>query len=301
MREAIGSVVLNLDYYSGNDQYSDGQIEDDILNIVQKHQDIYKVLSDDTRWPVLYHLSPQRENLLEWFPFEPQSNVLEIGAGCGALTGLLCNKVNKVTAVELSKKRSLINAYRNKDKSNLEIIVGNLNDINFNERFDYITLVGVLEYAGKFTDSNRPYLDFLNEITSKLVDDGTLIIAIENKFGLKYWAGANEDHTNNIFEGIENYIQDKGILTFSKDELKQLLSDVGFQQIKFYYPMPDYKMPTQIYSDHYLPDLGAFPQYSPNYDSDRLRLFNERLVYDNLILNKKFDFFANSFLVICKK
>ena len=44
-------------------------------------------------------------------------------------------------ANDLSKRRSTINAYKNQDASNLEIMVGNFNVVaeNMEERFDYVT------------------------------------------------------------------------------------------------------------------------------------------------------------------
>ena len=49
-------------------------------------------------------------------------------------------------ANDLSKRRSTINAYKNQDASNLEIMVGNFNVVaeKMEERFDYVTLIGVL-------------------------------------------------------------------------------------------------------------------------------------------------------------
>ena len=85
-----------------------------------------------------------------------------------------------------------------------------------------------------------------------------MIIAIENKFGLKYWAGAREDHTGRNFDSIEDYPNDKGIQTFGKHELTELLKSVGFSNTEYYYPMPDYKLPKIVYSDDYLPDAMAF-------------------------------------------
>lgn len=35
MQEFVGNVKLNLDYYSGEDLYSDGDIENEILDIVK--------------------------------------------------------------------------------------------------------------------------------------------------------------------------------------------------------------------------------------------------------------------------
>lgn len=296
------SQKLNLNFYKGDDSYSysDGDIENEILNMTARTNDFTQILKKDNRWAVLYHLTPLRRNLLEWYDFDKNTTLLEIGAGCGALTNLFCEKVKHVTAVELSKRRAQIIVNRTKDKDNLEIIVGNLNDIKFDKKFDYITLIGVLEYAGRFTDTDNPYKDFLLQIKNHLNPDGILIVAIENKFGLKYWAGAREDHSGKFFDSIENYPKNIGIETFGKYELEKLLFDSGFIDTEFYYPMPDYKIPKQIFSDEHSPNISQIICNSPNYDMDRLLLFDERRVFNNIIKNKQFSFFANSFLVFCK-
>lgn len=289
--------TISLDFYKGSDLYSDGDIENDIANIVKSNNDFTELLAQETRWPVIYHLSPIRRNLLEWYEFPPESTILEIGAGCGALTALFCEKAHRVTAVELSKRRAEIVHERLKDRDNLSIYVGSIEDINFEHQFDYVTLIGVLEYAGKYMTSPMPYHAFLKLAKNFLKPNGSLIIAIENRFGLKYWAGAREDHTGVFFDGIEGYLHDPSIMTFGKVELEQLLTDSGFAGIDFFYPMPDYKMPTELFSDSHLPSIGHLKSLAPNYDMDRLALFKEPQALNNIINNAMFPFFANSFLV----
>ena len=185
MKEKIGNVVLNYQFYKGNDEYSDGDIEDVLLDLVENQDDIIEILKNDDRWPILYHLSPVRQNILEWYPFKKDANILEVGSGCGAITGVLCRKAKTVTCNDLSKRRSLINANRNKEFDNLEIMVGNFNDIVFEQKFDYITLIGVLEYANYYTEGENPFEVFLQKIKKLLNPGGKILIAIENKFGLK--------------------------------------------------------------------------------------------------------------------
>jgi len=289
---------LNLKFYKGQDCYSDGDVENIILDIIKKEKNFQEIVYNISNWAILYHFLPNRENILDWYDFDNKASLLEIGAGCGALTGLFARKVKNVTAIELSKRRSEIIYHRYKDFFNIEIIVGNLNDIVLDTKFDYVTLIGVLEYAARFTPGKEPFKIFLDNIKQYLKDDGTLLIAIENKFGLKYWAGAREDHTGKFFESIEGYSPYTQIRTFGKIELEELLRSVGFKFLNFYYPMPDYKLPKVIYSDSYLPKINDFFDiYSPNLDRDRCVLFDERKVFKNIIENKQFPFFANSFLV----
>ena len=290
---------LNLEYYTGTDFYSDGDIEDELLKIVKFHTNYEEILANDSRWPILYHLSPIRQNIINWYPFKEHASCLEIGGGCGAITGALCDSLKEVKVVELSKRRASINFERHKHYENLEIIVANLNDIKFDQKFDYITLNGVLEYAGSFTKTDEPYKDFLKQIKKYLKPNGKLIIAIENRYGLKYFAGAKEDHTAKVFDGITGYKDNKTIRTFGKKELEDLLLESGYHEQEFYYPHPDYKMPLEIYSQNWLPDPSLYISKTPNFDQERYDLFCEQEAYRGIIENNQFEFFANSFLVIC--
>jgi len=298
MKEKIGNAVLNYEFYKGDDQYSDGDIEDEILKLLQENGDVLNILEHDHRWPVLYHLSPVRQNILEWYDMKADAQVLEIGAGCGAITGVLCRKAKKVICNDLSKRRSIINATRNKEYSNLEIFVGNFNDIILSQKFDYITLIGVLEYARYYTDTTNPFVDFLKKIKGYLKEDGKLLIAIENKYGLKYWAGAREDHTGVAYDGLEGYINTQSKAeTFSKKRLDAIIREAGYGNVEFYYPLPDYKFPTQIFSDYNLPKADELSIGRESYDNSRLLSFDENLVYRGLLEENMFDFFANSFFV----
>lgn len=302
MREQIGKVTLDYTFYKGTDQYSDGDIEDELLQMISEEPDVEKILAADNRWPVLYHFSPVRWNILEWYPFEKDASVLEIGAGCGAISGVLCKSCRSVTSVDLSKRRSLINATRNQKWDNLTIMVGNFNDVVLPEKYDYITLIGVLEYAGYYTDAKEPFTAFLRKISDYLKPEGKLLIAIENKFGLKYWAGAREDHTGGFFDGLEGYIGNTGkVRTFSKDGLAKIIGDAGYSHSEFYYPFPDYKFPTQIFSDECLPKEDDLNLSLDVYDNTRMQLMNENRVYAELLKEGKFDFFANSFFVEVSK
>lgn len=298
---------LILDYVQEEDIYSDGDVEDEMLDLFKSEnpqQKIQEILENNPNWAMRYHLTPVRENLLSWYDFNQNGNLLEIGAGCGAVTGVFCDKLKSVVAIELSKRRAEIISERHKDKNNLTVYAGNLNDIKLAEKFDYITLIGVLEYAGRFTHTDNPFVDFLKNVKESLKDNGTLIVAIENKFGLKYWAGVREDHTGRFFDSIENYPKQKDIQTFGKEEIKSIFKEAGFEKIDFYYPMPDYKLPTEIFSDEYHPTMkhnlgvGMFPVQ--DFSNQREILFNEKLAMDNIVKNKQFDFFANSFLIFVK-
>ncbi len=297
--EKIGDVTLNYRFYRGTDRYSDGDIEDTLLRIVQQGDSCEDVLMREDDWALLYHLSPIRENLLEWYDFGEGKSLLEIGSGCGGITGLFCRKCGRVVAIDLSRRRSMINAHRNRAADNLEILVGNFEDIGIEEKFDYVTLIGVLEYSIHYIGGDDPFLNMLKRAGSYLKPGGKLIVAIENKYGIKYWAGAREDHTGGVGDGLMGYPGVGRVRTFSKEGLEKLLDEAGFSSRQFYYPLPDYKLPLEIYSEKRLPKAYPYTENSPNYDRDRYSFYDEGKVMDELIREGKFEMFANSFLVIC--
>ena len=305
MIETIGKVRLDKTYYHEQDQYSDGdETENRLLELVSNYdaQDFPRITTEEKSWPILYHLSPIRENILNWIPFKPGEKVLELGSGCGAVTGAFLGKGMQVTAVDLSLRRNRINATRHKDCGELQIFVGASEEIlpHLSDRYDHVTLIGVLEYAAVFSRVEKPYHFILNMARDMLTDDGSLWVAIENKLGMKYFAGCKEDHTGRYFESIEGYPHADGPYTFSRKELKNLAAECGYS-CEFYYPYPDYKFPVKIFSDTYLPHPGELSRNWQNFDADRVLLFDECKAFDTVLQAGLFPEFSNSFLVEMKK
>lgn len=300
--EVIGGVRIDDSKYAGRDLYSDGSVEDRLLELVESKPDIrFSELPMELRdWPALYHLSPLRENIISWIPITRMDKVLEVGSGCGAITGALSNKAGEVTCVELSRKRSLINACRHQDRENIIIHLGNYEDIEpeLPYDYDYIFLIGVLEYAGSYLNTANPYLSMIASLKKHLSPLGRLVIAIENRLGLKYFAGNREDHEGGYFTGIENYQVKTPAVTFSRRRLEELCRGAGFQHSAFYYPYPDYKFMQTLYSDERLPRQGELTDNFRNFDNDRVYLFNEKNAFDGIIRDGLFPIFSNSFLVV---
>ncbi|SFA77525.1 Methyltransferase domain-containing protein [Acetitomaculum ruminis DSM 5522] len=305
MKKEIGKVVLDYECYPGKDLYSDGDIEDTLLDIVKNNseKEFNKIIFEKGDWAIMYHLSPLRANILNWYPIEKSESVLEIGSGCGAITSTLADKAGSVTCIDLSEKRSLINAYRNKDRDNITIKLGNFEKVEktLTQKYDIITLIGVFEYGEAYISTQDPYLQFLKIIKKHLKKNGKIIIAIENKFGLKYWSGCQEDHFGGYFVGIENYIGKNGVKTFSKEGITGIIEEAGFMSHEFYYPYPDYKFADTIYSDYRLPMPGELRNNMRNFDRQRMVFFDETKVFNNIIEENLFPLYSNSFLIIIKE
>ncbi|MCM1103294.1 MAG: class I SAM-dependent methyltransferase [Clostridium sp.] len=302
MAEQIGKVKLDETYYGGEDLYCDGAVEDTLLAIARDHaaEEFPRIIEEQKSWPVLYHLSRFRENIVSFLPITKSSRVLEIGAGCGAITGALAARAGSVTCVDLSKKRSMINAYRHRESGNITIKIGNFKDMepSLESDYDFVLLIGVFEYGQGYMDTETPYEDFLKIIRRHCAPDGRIVIAIENKYGLKYFAGCKEDHVGDYFTGLEDYPGGGSVRTFGRDGLIRVMERCGVRDYHFYYPYPDYKFMTALYSDAYLPRVGELTNNMRNFDRERMVLFDEKNVYDGLIREGRFAEFANSFLIV---
>lgn len=269
-----------------------------LLYAVESVENVENCLLKEHSWEILYHLSPIRENILEWYPFDPNAELLEIGAECGALTGLFCRKVRRVVAVETSERDAIVNRERNKKYDNLTVINDNFCRMTIEEKFDYVTIIGTFGCAGRYDDSNDPYMEMLKKARKCLKPGGKLFLAVENRYGLKYFAGAKEDYTGRCFDGLENYVAAGDVRTFSHKTLDKMLLEAGFSKNEFYYPTPDDKLPSEIYSDKSLPSFGSLRYPCVAYDRDRYELLDERLVFDSICQDEMFEDFANSFLTI---
>lgn len=284
---------------NGRIVYSDGEETEKLfLELVQNfsEEEIRDKIKDDGRYLINNTFSPVRRNLLEWYPFRQGCSILEIGAGMGSLTRLLCEKAAHVTAVEMNEVRAEIIRTRCKDVDNLTVISEDVVTWETEEKFDYVVMVGVLEYAAIFSSSSTAHADFLRKAASLLKPDGVLLFAIENRFGLRYWLGSAEDHIGKPFVGIQGYQQPKTAKTFSKEELKKMLDAQGMES-RFYYVLPDYKFPTAIFTDEGLPSFHDIYNVAFAYGRNSCLTANERDLYRDLIDNQVFPFFANSFLV----
>lgn len=247
-------------------------IYDELLNIVKEEPDLEEFLITEKKWEYLYNLSNIRKNILEWYDFQTDAKLLELGAECGALTELFCERVKEVVAVEDVAKKREINKERNKKYDNLDIISTAELDDNGRSRckYEYITIIGNFS------------IEKLRLAKQKLKKNGVLIIAIENKYGLKYWSGETRPET------------------YSRLQLIGILRREGYHEDKIYYPIPDYILPMEIYSSKNLPKVGSITAVSPSFKEDKVLSLDELKTYDMVIKDGKFEEYANSFLVFAK-
>ncbi|SMX25184.1 class I SAM-dependent methyltransferase [Boseongicola aestuarii] len=296
--------------------YSDGDNNENYLLSVMRNAASCEVMSNDlTRamkdWPSTYHLHHQRCNLFRPIDSLTIGPILEIGAGCGALTRFLGEKGETVVALEGSPRRASIIGERCRDLPRVSVLNANFQDFHTDAKFKTITLIGVLEYARLyFQDGSAedPIDQLLRRVSSMMAPDGVLIVAIENQLGLKYFAGFPEDHLGTPMSGIEEHYDDNSVVTFGRKELGRRLADAGLSEQRFAYPFPDYKFPEAILSEQALTgphaekyaDLVAGcvvnDRQRPSRPSFRISKAIRPVVRNGLGPDM-----ANSFLVMCSK
>ena len=288
--------------------YSDGdEVEQRLLNLIGQASDL-SVLSDELRqhctdWPSSYHLSGARANLLRPLEAHLKGDILEIGAGCGAITRFLGECGGNVLAVEGSPRRAQIARSRSRDLTNVTVVSEAFDRFDIDHKFDVITLIGVLEYANLFTPGENPHLSMLKQVRNLLKRDGLLILAIENQLGLKYFAGAPEDHLNLPMYGIEGRYTKGQPQTFGRMALKDMIEKAGFQHSEFLAPFPDYKFPKAILSNLGLAtqDFDAFSLIAETVNEDpqlpMVTHFEQIATWKVLVRNGLALDLANSFLI----
>ncbi len=209
-----------------------------------------------------------------------------------------------VVGVEGSFIRSKIARERCRDLQNVTIYNSDFMRICFKPEYDLVVLVGVLEYSPKIVDIAEPErsaLLVLKHAKTALRPDGILVLAIEDRLGIKYWCGYTEDLTGKFFNGIEGSPSKPGIITFSKRELDLKLKLAGFSKLQHYYCFPDYRFATTLFSDvdegenYYLHNWISTPFSG---DLTRKYLFNEALAVKTLSHAGLLREFAKSFLIL---
>jgi len=208
-----------------------------------------------------------------------------------------------VLALEGSVRRANIARKRTHDLPNVEILAESFDQFGVNTQFDIVTLIGVLEYANMFVPSTQPALTMLERARSLLKPGGLLLLAIENQLGMKYWAGAPEDHLGVPMYGIEGRYRTDQPQTYGRKKLQDLIAAAGFMHAEFLSALPDYKLPISI--------VTASGFENPNFDPAALAsqsvrrdpqlpqqlAFAPELAWPAVVENGMGVDFANSFLV----
>jgi SAM-dependent methyltransferase len=286
--------------------YRDGA-EERILDLVRQTEDVSSdstdILELASGWVEEYHTHPARANVLRAFDIPADARVLEIGAGCGPITRYLGETAAVVDSVEPVLPRARVARERTRDLPNVQVFAGNFEDVPDEPAYDVVVIVGVLEYVASGAADEAPYLAFLGEARRRLRPGGSLLLAIENKLGVKYLTGTGEDHSGRIFDSIEDYPRGAPARTFSATALCSLVERAGFTP-SLLGAFPDYKNTRVVFEPDRLGEaaptlLEDLPIFPSRYAGTRsLPLADEGRVWAQLVRDGLARHFPNSFVVV---
>lgn len=278
---------LNLEY---NDE------KKDILNkkdteIIKKYIDKYEeqqyeeILEKEGDYDKILALSEIRNNIINWYPFKKDSTILQIGANLGEITGELCGHAKKVIAIEKSLYKAQAMSKRLKSYDNLEVVVGDFKKIPIQEKFDYIVFFDI-------EGENKNLEQFLKYAEGKLNKNGIILFSIDNILSIKN-INCIEDITKN----------DKKINGMTKSKIIDIIEKFPQFKYKFYYPLPNAKLPNIIFTDKHLPSQESILRDINLYGPNAIVAFDERDIYRKIIEEDKnlFSIFTNSYLVEISK
>ena len=211
-------------------------------------------------------LSQFEKNIISWYPIEKNKKVLEI-----------------------ENSEEIVNELKTKTSEIKSISLEQICDAPEND-FDYVVLIGTFEKLS----SKEEILNLLNFAKKSLNKDGKILLAMKNKFGMKYWTG----ESINKEKPYLSIVSDKeNILGLTK--IKNILNDLNLK-FKIYYALPDYKLTNVIFTDDFMPDNESIDARDLSFvDKENALNFSERDAYKQILKDDKnlFPFFANSFFI----
>jgi len=205
-------------------------------------------------------LNQRRSRFLELLPQSENAIAVDIGCGYGGISLQLAKSYQQVFSLDSGLERlKFLNEIRKQEH------VGNILAIHHadttslpfaNASLDLIVMVGVFEYLPlAFPEKSIKDVQrrVLGELYRVLKPGGHLYIGTKNRFGWPYWRG-DADHNRLRFGPVlpraiagrlTQYLYNKPyrIIIDSLPTYRRLLRKAGFEDPRFYWPIPGYQFP----------------------------------------------------------
>jgi len=283
--------------------------------------------------PTQAAFSGKRVAALELLQLNGTETVVDLGSMFGELAIPLAKQVSYVLGVDQKLELLKFSEVRADEDNldNIDFICEYLKEIQLPEdTFDLAVVNGALERIpeiesiaiddfsykdGKREAAGNPgeiQLDFLRNVHSGLKAKGRIFLAIENRYDYKIFFGLKNPHAGMYWirvlpKWIAKIISrlfkkiDYRSLTYSFNELEELLKESGFNNIQLHACWPDYSFP------EYINKYGEYNQYfrpTPTRDKEGVikikRVIANRLEW--LIFKKlNLQIFSPSIIAIAKK
>ena len=140
----------------------------------------------------------QSPNIINWYPFIKNQKILIYGSENDEIVKMLKLKIDKVECINTTE-----------------------DILNINEKFDFIIFIGIKE------KENIKLKDLIKKSERVLENNGKILLAVDNKFGLKFFAGNPEKILNKKFVSLIGYNNEKEKNeTYTKEYIQKALDEI---------------------------------------------------------------------------
>jgi len=162
-------------------------------------------------------------------------------------------------------------------------VISRFEDISENiekDTFDYIVIYGKEKYD---------YV--IATLTEYLSQDGKLIIAGNNSFGIKNWCRYNSQREIN------------SLITTNIKQIKNELYNNNLNNTNIFYAFPNYQEAELIVNEKFNIQKNHIEKYNPDITEKEIKIFDEISTLKNIIKNQPeaIELFTNSFLIEASK
>ena len=170
-----------------------------------------------------------------------------------------------------------------KDKKIIQI---GKDEINSEQKYDYVIIHGYENYEGK-----------LEDVVKLLSEDGKIIIIGNNDLGINNWSKYSEEAETGVLK-LEKYNQKNKTIYEIKKELKEHMLETNC-----FYIFPNYENAEIIVNEHFNIESSHIEKYKPVLEEKEIKIFDEAKVLKNILKNnpQMLEFLANSYFIEASK
>lgn len=222
------------------------------------------------------------QGLLKWYEFKPDSRILYIGQP-DAYILVLEEYAGELQYVDCDRLREM-------EQEN-----------SYAFYFDYAVCVETLE-------SDLDPIPLFALIRQLLKPEGTFLLGMNNRLGIRYFCGDRDPYTCRNFDGIEGYrrayVREEDSFygrSYDGEELSHMLMAAGWKRenFRFYSVLPDLRNPSFLYAEGFVPNEDLTNRVFPVYHYPDTVFLEEESLYGDLIRNGMFHQMANAYLIEC--